>query len=290
VVLNFSWTASVTNWRRGIPRSAATDLARRNKKSGISKVVFTLPYYHIYGTNLRQCEDDNNICLRNSRFPASRRKRSRFAMYRKAWRFCGFRLGNPAGAGHVLRLEPGGVDMHILRSMILVLLFLGASISDEELARRGKIREDAPVKASLEITIHAPTEKVWLLLTDVRGWPKWQTDISTAEMTGPLQVGTTFSWTTGGTHIKSRVALVQPCTQFAWTGSAFGATAIHLWKLSRLADDQTIVKTDESMHGFLLTLFYSSRKLEETDQRWLDRLKLAAESGGSAGSHLERGD
>jgi hypothetical protein len=43
-----------------------------------------------------------------------------------------------------------------------------------------------------------------------------------------------------------------------------------------------MVKTDESMHGFLLTLFYSSKKLEETDQRWLDRLKLAAESSGSA--------
>ncbi len=173
------------------------------------------------------------------------------------------------------------------RSIILAFIFLGASISDDELARSGKIREDAPVKASLGITIHAPIEKVWLLLTDVNSWPKWQTDISTAEMTGPLQAGTTFSWTTGGTHIKSRLALVQSYNQFAWTGSAFGATAIHVWKLSQLADDQTIVKTDESMHGFLLTLFYSSKKLEETDQRWLGSLKLAAESSGSTPSHPE---
>ena len=176
--------------------------------------------------------------------------------------------------------------MTICRSIILILVFLRASVSDDELARSGQIREDAPVKASLEITIHASIEKVWLLLTDVKGWPKWQTDISTAEMVGPLQAGTTFSWTTGGTHIKSRLALVRPNDQFAWTGTAFGATAIHVWKLSRLADDQTLVKTDESMHGFLLTLFYSSRKLAATDQRWLDRLKLAAES--SAG-HPEHG-
>jgi uncharacterized protein YndB with AHSA1/START domain len=174
--------------------------------------------------------------------------------------------------------------MNICRGIILIGLFLGARVSDDELARSGKVREDAPVKASLEITVHAPIEKVWLLLTNVRGWPKWQTDISTAEMTGPLQAGTAFSWTTGGTHIKSRLALVQPYNQFAWTGAALGATAIHVWKLSRLADNQTIVKTDESMHGFLLTLFYSSKKLEETDQRWLDRLKVAAESGGSASS------
>jgi len=38
-----------------------------------------------------------------------------------------------------------------------------------------------------------------------------------------------------------------------------------------------LVKTEESMNGFLLSLFYSSKKLEQSDQRWLDRLKLAAE-------------
>jgi hypothetical protein len=43
--------------------------------------------------------------------------------------------------------------------LILILLFLGASISDDELARSGKIRENAPVKASLEITIHAPSKR-----------------------------------------------------------------------------------------------------------------------------------
>jgi len=36
-----SFTASVTNSRSGIPRAAATDLARRKIVSGISKVVFT---------------------------------------------------------------------------------------------------------------------------------------------------------------------------------------------------------------------------------------------------------
>ena len=36
-----------------MPRSAATDFARRNKKSGISRVVFMIPYYHIYGTVAR---------------------------------------------------------------------------------------------------------------------------------------------------------------------------------------------------------------------------------------------
>jgi hypothetical protein len=49
-------------------------------------------------------------------------------------------------------------------------------------------------------------------------------------------------------------------------------------KLSRLADKQTVVRkgVNESMTGFLLTVFHSSKKLQESDQRWLDRLKLAA--------------
>jgi uncharacterized protein YndB with AHSA1/START domain len=167
--------------------------------------------------------------------------------------------------------------MSIFRGLILILLFLGAGISDDELARSGEIRENVPIRASLEGTIHAPVEKVWLLLTDVTNWPKWQPDISVTKMAGPLEDGTAFSWTTGGTRIESRVALVQPYERFAWTGRAHWVKAIHVWKLQRVSDDQTLVRTEESMDGFLLTIFYSSKKLAETDQRWLDRLKLAAE-------------
>jgi len=161
--------------------------------------------------------------------------------------------------------------------VMAILFLLAASASNEQLAREGKIREDASVKASAEITIYAPAEKVWQVLTDVKDWPRWQPDISTTEIHGPLEAGTTFSWTTGGTRIESRIALVEPYAQFAWTGKAFGAKAIHVWKLQRLSADQTLVKTDESMDGFLLKIFYSSKKLEETDRRWLDRLKAASE-------------
>ena len=167
--------------------------------------------------------------------------------------------------------------MRICLSIVLVLLSLGGSVSDDELARSGKIRENAAVRTTLQITIHAPVEKVWTLLTDVTNWPKWQPDISETRIAGPLESGTGFSWTIGGTHIKSRIALVQAGEQFAWTGTAYWARAIHVWKLQRLPGDQTRVSTSESMDGFLLTLFYSSKKLEQADQRWLDRLKLAAE-------------
>jgi hypothetical protein len=34
---------------------------------------------------------------------------------------------------------------------------------------------------------------------------------------------------------------------------------------------------DESMSGFPIMLFYSSKELQESDQFWLDRLKQEAE-------------
>ena len=165
------------------------------------------------------------------------------------------------------------------RLVIAAFLMVVMSPSDDhldQLARNGNIQESAPVKASLEITVNALPEKVWGLLTDVKNWPKWQRDISKAEILGPLQSGTAFSWT-AGTNIKSRVALVQPLEQFAWTGTAYKAKAIHVWKLQRLPGDRTLVKTNESMEGFLLTMFYSSSKLKESDQHWLNYLKAAAE-------------
>lgn len=166
-----------------------------------------------------------------------------------------------------------------MRWIFVALLMIVMTSSDDELdhlAHSGRIQEGAPVKASVEITIDAPPEKVWRLLTDVKGWPRWQHDIRKAEISGSLQEGTPFLWTAGA-EIRSQIALVQPVEQFAWTGTAYRAKAIHVWRLQRLPGDRTLVKTRESMQGFLLTMFYSSSKLEESDQRWCDYLKAEAE-------------
>lgn len=164
---------------------------------------------------------------------------------------------------------------------VMTLLFVLATNTQDsrldQLARSGKIQEDAPVKACVEITINASREKVWSLLTDIKNWPKWQREISKTEISGPLQSGTPFSWNNRGTDIRSKIALVQPMEQFAWTGKAYQAKAIHVWTLQQLPGERTLVRTDESMDGFLLSLFYSSKKLKEGDQRWLDALKQAAE-------------
>ena len=166
--------------------------------------------------------------------------------------------------------------MFLQFAMALLLLF-GASDSQlEQLAQNGKIQDNAPVKASSEITISAKPERVWALLSDVNSWPTWQKDITKAQMRGPLQPGTEFTWTSG-TQIRSRLALVQPPQALAWTGQAYKAKAIHVWKLEALPNGQTLVTTNESMDGFMLSVFYSSKKLKESQERWLGSLKAAAE-------------
>ncbi len=164
------------------------------------------------------------------------------------------------------------------RTTLLILLLLAFHPADnpEQLARTGSIDVHAPVQASSEITINAPPSRVWNLLTSINDWPTWQHDITAAHLDGPLQAGTDFTWS-AGTSIHSRLALVQPPRQVAWTGKAYNATAIHVWTLEPLPSDRTLVKTSESMSGFLLTVFFSSAKLHESQQHWLVDLKAAAE-------------
>lgn len=160
--------------------------------------------------------------------------------------------------------------------LLVIFLLRDNESRRERLASNGAIQDSAPIKTSLDTVIQAPPEKVWGILTDVNDWPKWQSSISEARINGPLQAGTSFTWN-GGMRIKSRLALVEPNERLAWTGAAMGAHAIHVWNLERLPGHRTRVKVDESMSGFLLTLFYSSKELEASDQLWLDRLKLESE-------------
>lgn len=147
----------------------------------------------------------------------------------------------------------------------------------EALANNGQIDDHAAIQASSEILIAAPTDKVWNLLVGIDEWPRWQPNITTAKLAGQVKKGTEFKWTTGGTKIASRLALVKPDEELAWTGTALHATAIHVWQLRAAPSGGTLVSTRESMQGFMLKLFYSSKYLEKSQKAWFDALKREAE-------------
>jgi hypothetical protein len=164
--------------------------------------------------------------------------------------------------------------------LLLGMLLAGCSSTKraEELGRQGMIDQTAPVKASLDITVNASPEKVWALLSDVKDWPTWQPAITDVSVAGPVASGTAFAWTLNGNAIHSTIEAAMPNAELAWTGKAFGATAIHVWKLKRLPGDQTQVHMEESMDGILVAMLFSSEKLRNGNQGWLDVLKIAAET------------
>ena len=169
------------------------------------------------------------------------------------------------------------VTFAALATCAALVVAQGRRTRGDELASKGQIDDKAAVQASTEMLIAAPDDKVWRLLSNIDGWPKWQSTISFARTTGPLKPGTEFTWTTGGTKVKSRLALVVPNTDLSWTGSARGAKAIHVWQLKAVEGGGTLVTTKESMSGFLLGMFYSSKDLAKSQKEWLQALKGAAE-------------
>lgn len=171
-----------------------------------------------------------------------------------------------------------------MRQVVVVfalMLLQGCSPSPgrlDALAAKGQVQDDAPVKASAEITIHASPEKVWSILSGIRDWPKWQSSVSAVQVNGPLAAGTVFVWTNGSTKIASRIALAEPGRRIAWTGTAFDAHAVHVWTLEALPDGSTRVMTSESMDGFMLGRLYSSEDLRESLTGWVAALKSRSEN------------
>ncbi len=137
---------------------------------------------------------------------------------------------------------------------------------------------NAPVKCRKTMVISADNEKVWNIITSIDNWPNWQTDISNAKIDGGLEVGTTFTWKSGGAKIHSILHTVEPYKQIGWTGKTLGIFAIHNWKITINAD-KTEVTVEESMEGFLAKLLKNTfnKSLENGMLKWLELLKKECE-------------
>ena len=115
-------------------------------------------------------------------------------------------------------------------------------------------------------------------MSTVSEWPRWNPEISTAELEGPLAPGSTFRWRAGPGVITSVLREVRPAELLEWTGRTFGVRAIHVWHV-RPDGDGTIVKTEESWEGLPAQLFRgrSKRTLDASIASGLALLKAEAE-------------
>lgn len=167
-------------------------------------------------------------------------------------------------------------------SRMLKRLFYGGpsmGVLHEEYAKRGRIDERAPVKSSGEIRIGAPVERVWELLTDLRGWEGWAPGVRDVRLDTAVAVDASFSWSIGRTRIKSVIAIVKPGRELTWTGAALWTKAVDRHVLVPTEDGATRLYVEESLAGALVPLFFGSAKLEVQHRRWLAALKAVAEGG-----------
>jgi uncharacterized protein YndB with AHSA1/START domain len=164
--------------------------------------------------------------------------------------------------------------------MLKQLFYSGPSIEvlHEEYAKKGRIDEEAPVKASHEVRIEAPVERVWELLSDPPNWETFDPDIHDVRLNSGVKADARFTWRNGKVRMKSRFAVVDTAREITWTGVASGAKAVHRHVLEPTGDDgATQLLCEESMAGPLLILFFNNAKLQAGLKKWLGALKTAAE-------------
>jgi uncharacterized protein YndB with AHSA1/START domain len=141
------------------------------------------------------------------------------------------------------------------------------------------IDRTAPAIGSGEIQIAAPPETVWSILSDIDGWPRWHSDISSATLEGPMAVGSTFRWKSGMASLTSTLQVVDPPKEIGWTGTSMGIHAVHAFHLEP-RDGGTFITSEESWNGFLAGLVkgYSRKNITKAISAILTSLKNEAES------------
>ncbi|UMQ42281.1 SRPBCC family protein [Chryseobacterium sp. Y16C] len=160
---------------------------------------------------------------------------------------------------------------------LLVITIIGLEVFTSYTVSES-INEKAPVKTYQEITINAPAQKVYHIMSDIDHWEDWHSDVKDPKLSGPFRKGSSFDWKSGGLTIHSTLHTVLPEHRIGWSGKAFGAFAIHNWSFIE-HEGKTTVKVEESMEGWLVSLLSNTfqKGLESSLQIWLKNLKVKAE-------------
>ena len=141
-----------------------------------------------------------------------------------------------------------------------------------------EINRGAAATAVGEVQIAAPQQTVWDVLSDIDGWPRWNADVKSAQLEGPLSVGSKFRWKSGMASLTSTLETVRPPAEIGWTGKAMSIKAVHVFDLEP-RDGGTSVRSEESFDGFVASMLkgYSRRSLDKAIRSVLSHLKVEAE-------------
>lgn len=140
------------------------------------------------------------------------------------------------------------------------------------------INKSAPVIARHEILIDAPIERVWNTLTSINDWRKWQSSISFVQIDSYPEKGVSFNWVSDGITFHSTIHTNRYLKTFGWTGTTWGAQAIHNWHFIQ-EGEKTKVTVVESLQGILVQILtgYFQDNLNTGMQTNLRELKRSCE-------------
>jgi uncharacterized protein YndB with AHSA1/START domain len=146
------------------------------------------------------------------------------------------------------------------------------------------IDRTAPACARAETLIRAPLDLVWSVQTDIAAWPRWNKEVASVDLRGPVAPGTEFRWKSGGAAIVSVIQEVVPKTRIAWTGYTFGIRAAHVWSFESTADGVRAT-TEESFSGWPARLFprLMKKMLATALTKGVDALRVECERRARAG-------
>ena len=135
---------------------------------------------------------------------------------------------------------------------------------------------DCPVYSWNLGLLEAPVSRVWDLLVDAPGWPRFYSNarnIKVNSESSKLGLGVSFTWRTFGVPVSCRVTEWEPGRCLAWQGEGLGSTGYHRWRLEPNGEGCVVV-TDEVQKGPLVSLLAPilTRGLLYFHQRWIEGL------------------
>ena len=162
---------------------------------------------------------------------------------------------------------------------MLKVFYAGPSLDvlRDQYAKRGRVDRFAPIVTARETVVEAPIATVWRLISEPAGWPSFDPTVSDVQIDGAVSPNVEFRRRMGRTKVRALFAVVEPEREITWVGTASGSRVVHRNLLTDVPGGRTKVVSEESMAGFLLTLFYSKAKLDRALDEWLAGLKAASE-------------
>jgi uncharacterized protein YndB with AHSA1/START domain len=140
------------------------------------------------------------------------------------------------------------------------------------------IDRTAPATAEGDLQIAASPEVVWEVLADLSAWPRWNPDVKSMSVEGPIEPGTTFRWKSGSATLRSTLQAVEAPRELGWTGVTMGIHAVHVFRFES-REGGTLAHSAESFRGFIPSVLkgYSRKVLQRGIDGILRSLKIEAE-------------